>query len=256
MPEEIYPGAYWNPGRNAGFASGSSSMQAVICHYTVGKNSTGIGLDGYFHWLIGRDGGIQQFSECSSITWHAGEANGVGPGIEVEFLDEEEGVFTDAARNTCAGLIHWLAGEWGVPLNYYESPERIPPHTMHGFVAHRSVQQTDGHTDYWPWQDWERMIEMGGGVVLPPPVQPGPAPGPSPGAPPWPGTLLSDFTVGGGTIQWQQQMAHRGWNIDVDDLYGPASAQVCRQFQAEKGLDVDGVVGPITWDAAWSFPIT
>jgi len=38
--------------------------------------------------------------------------------------------------------------------------------------------------------------------------------------------------------------------------YGAASARICRQFQKEKGLRVDGVVGPITWRSAWTAPIT
>jgi putative peptidoglycan binding protein/N-acetylmuramoyl-L-alanine amidase-like protein len=55
---------------------------------------------------------------------------------------------------------------------------------------------------------------------------------------------------------WQQQMRSRGWSIDVDSVYGPASEQVCRLFQYEKGLGVDGLVGPQTWAAAWTAPVT
>lgn len=51
-------------------------------------------------------------------------------------------------------------------------------------------------------------------------------------------------------------MKDRGWTIGVDDQYGGQSETVCRQFQAEKGLDVDGVVGPDTWAAAWTSPVT
>ena len=76
------------------------------------------------------------------------------------------------------------------------------------------------------------------------------------GAPPFPGTLLVDFTSGHGAATWQARMAERGSSIDVNDQYGPASAHVCSEFQAEKGIAVDGIVGPITWAAAWSTPIT
>lgn len=55
---------------------------------------------------------------------------------------------------------------------------------------------------------------------------------------------------------WQQQMKARGWNLAVDGDYGPASAQVCRSFQGEKGLGVDGKVGPKTWAAAWTAGVT
>ncbi|MFJ8041222.1 LysM peptidoglycan-binding domain-containing protein [Kitasatospora sp. NPDC096147] len=57
--------------------------------------------------------------------------------------------------------------------------------------------------------------------------------------------------------QWQAQMRARGWDITVDGLYGPKSASVARRFQAQKGLrPVDAVVGPITWRAAWTAPVT
>lgn len=74
--------------------------------------------------------------------------------------------------------------------------------------------------------------------------------------PPFPGKLLKNRHVGDGTELWQRRMLHRGWTITVDDIYGPQSAKVCRAFQSEKGLKVDGIVGPITWAAAWTAPVT
>lgn len=55
---------------------------------------------------------------------------------------------------------------------------------------------------------------------------------------------------------WQSRMAARGWAIDADGLYGDQTAKVARQFQAEKGLSADGLIGPATWAAAWTAPIT
>jgi GH24 family phage-related lysozyme (muramidase) len=51
--------------------------------------------------------------------------------------------------------------------------------------------------------------------------------------------------------QWQAQMQRRGWTIAVDGLYGPQSDRIARQFQQEKGLDADGIVGAQTWQAAF-----
>jgi hypothetical protein len=56
--------------------------------------------------------------------------------------------------------------------------------------------------------------------------------------------------------KWQQKMHDRGWSIGVDGCYGPESENVCRQFQAEKDLSVDGDVGPQTWAATWNAPVT
>lgn len=56
---------------------------------------------------------------------------------------------------------------------------------------------------------------------------------------------------------WQAQMARRGWKaVTQDGRYGPQSEQACRAFQAEKGLPVDGLVGPATWAATWTAPVS
>jgi peptidoglycan hydrolase-like protein with peptidoglycan-binding domain len=56
----------------------------------------------------------------------------------------------------------------------------------------------------------------------------------------------------------QQQLLKRGWNGvgKADGLYGPKLAKVVRQFQKEKGLPVDGLIGPATWKALWTEPVT
>ena len=76
--------------------------------------------------------------------------------------------------------------------------------------------------------------------------------------PAWPGRYLTQPPVmaGDDVRIWQGRMRERGWRIAVDGKYGEASEQVCRQFQAQKGLQADGVVGPVTWRAAWTAPVT
>lgn len=54
---------------------------------------------------------------------------------------------------------------------------------------------------------------------------------------------------------WQQRMRDRGWTITPDGLYGPDTKRVATGFQKEKGLQVDGLIGVRTWDAAWTEPI-
>lgn len=55
---------------------------------------------------------------------------------------------------------------------------------------------------------------------------------------------------------WQQRMKDRGWGIVPDGHYGPQTNGVAIQFQTEKHLTVDGKIGPQTWAAAWTAPIT
>lgn len=97
-----------------------------------------------------------------------------------------------------------------------------------------------------------RGVDSGGKPKpAPKPTKPGTAPG-------FPGRYLSQppMMEGKDVRAWQAQMDRRGWSIAVDGKYGPGSESVCRRFQREKGLKVDGVVGPQTWKAAWSAAVT
>lgn len=129
---------------------------------------------------------------------------------------------------------------------------------------HGAGPRVSGHSDGYntdcPGPDLYRWAHAGaprpGGDTLPPPQPPAAA------APAWPGRYLrvtSPMLHGDDIRDWQQRMHDRGWTIDVDGWYGPQSERVCRQFQAEKNLPPeppDGIVGPITWDAAWTAPVT
>lgn len=65
---------------------------------------------------------------------------------------------------------------------------------------------------------------------------------------------------------WVEQVRRRGWNARKggsyltrhgnDGLYGNEYAQLIRAFQADQGLSVDGLLGPITWRAAYRNPVT
>lgn len=76
----------------------------------------------------------------------------------------------------------------------------------------------------------------------------------------------SDHQYRPALAQWQQRMMDRGWQecfsqYGADGMYGQTVAvseagQCALQFQEQKGLTVDGLIGPQTWNAAWTYPIT
>ncbi|HJD83029.1 peptidoglycan-binding domain-containing protein [Kitasatospora aureofaciens] len=46
----------------------------------------------------------------------------------------------------------------------------------------------------------------------------------------------------------QQGLRDAGYNIDVDGIYGQATYSALTDFQAQRGLQADGIVGPRTGD--------
>lgn len=82
-----------------------------------------------------------------------------------------------------------------------------------------------------------------------------PAPALSP--PPYPGTVLKQGMTGNVAVRtWQSRMKERGWRITVSGDFDARTLEVVRAFQAEKKLGVDGLIGPKTWGAAWTVPVS
>ena len=157
-----------------------------------------------------------------------------------------------AMLDNCAAWIDEECAHFGIPKVRLTAAQAQAGGT--GVCGHVDLGSAGGgHWDPGPDFPWDVVLS---GTT--PPGTPAPTPPAAAGtAPPWPGVYLSDYTEHPSARTWQTQMASRGWDIVADGMYGPASADVCRTFQAEKGLvPVDGVVGPDTWAAAWTAPVT
>lgn len=230
---EWYPNAHQNPGAAAGYRNGRSRMRACVLHYTVGVNSSGVGLRGYFHFLVSKDGSVEQYCELSAIAWHAGEWNGEGPGVEFERLGDWEPL-TPEQLAAGGALIQWII-EQGIADNFYDGA-RLAVGSYSGFITHRSLQQSQPHSDYVTEEDWAAMR----GLPVAPP-SPSPAPAPSGGA---------VYTLGSGgpavaTIQDLMNQVGCG-PIAVDGAYGPQTAGAVTCWQHKLRVDADGVWGPQT----------
>ncbi len=72
---------------------------------------------------------------------------------------------------------------------------------------------------------------------------------------PYPGTPLQRGSTGT-DVAWVQAMLNTVSTVDLsmptlaeDGIFGPLTEQNVRQFQSNYGLEVDGIVGPLTWEA-------
>lgn len=59
-----------------------------------------------------------------------------------------------------------------------------------------------------------------------------------------------------GLSEWQLRMKQRGWSISATGVFDGPTSNTLRAFQKQKGLKVDGLLGPVSWDAAWTLPVT
>lgn len=81
-----------------------------------------------------------------------------------------------------------------------------------------------------------------------------------PTAPPYPGTELHrndhQSKADPNVAKAQAKLKQRGWSIKADGFFGPTTEAVVKQFQAQKHLTADGVIGSRTWVAIWTASVT
>jgi hypothetical protein len=225
-------------------------------------------------------GTVGEYVPRSGKAWTAGNANPVA--TQAELCTPSGAAMGWSAADwqshqqmlaNCAAWIAEEAAALGIPIVRLSAAQAQGGSA--GVCGHGDLGSWGGgHTDPGPNFPWDQVLSMAtGGAPAPTPPTPTP-PGPSSG-PAWPygpndylgqpspDPLCHSGHYGGSdatnVATWQRQMIARGWNLGptgADGDYGPTSESVCRQFQAEKGLGVDGLVGPSTWGASWSAPVT
>ena len=225
---------------------------------------------------------VGEYCGRSNKAWTAANANPYA--VQAELCTPSGGyLWTDAQwrshGNMLANTAQWIkeeAAAFGIPIVKLSAAQAQGGSA--GVCQHRDLGSWGGgHIDCgdgFP-MDYVLSLATGGAPApAPSPTPPAPKPPPSGAAPPFP--YPSDHYLGqpspdpkchsgyyGGVdntnvAAWQRQMVARGWGAigAVDGMYGPSSESVCRQFQSEKGLSVDGLCGPSTWSAAWTSPVT
>jgi len=65
----------------------------------------------------------------------------------------------------------------------------------------------------------------------------------------WPALIVTvrNGSTGEAVRGVQSQLRSKGYGVTVDGLFGSQTESAVRSFQSSRGLTVDGVVGPVTW---------
>jgi hypothetical protein len=227
-----------------------ASSHVIIDNYHPGVICEGVRRADAAWTVCGYNSAAISAEQCGYAAW-----------TREVWLNDKEPLLRNAAA--------WLAEEsaaTGIPLT--ELNDSQSQGSGSGVTYHSRLGSYGcGHSDPGPGYPLDIVLGWARGGTVPVPPQP-----PSGTAPPFP-YPASDYLgqpspdphchsgYYGGPDQanvrtWQQKMAARGWAISADGMYGPQSDRVCRQFQAEKNLTADGLVGPQTWAATWNAPVT
>jgi hypothetical protein len=218
---------------------------------------------------------VGEYVSRGNKSWTCANFNPVACQIEMCAFAAWDNAEWHRHPNMLQNVASWLAEEskaFGIPLTILSDAQAQG--SGRGVCQHRQLGAAGGgHSDCGNGFPISEVVAMAGGSPAPP--QPSQPPSGGTGgvpAPPFP--YPSDHYLGrpdpdpkchsgfyGGVDTtnvrtWQQRMRDRGWSISVDGQYGDQSYSICRQYQSEKGLSVDGLTGPATWKSTWESPIT
>jgi len=246
---------------------GGQAVRLLVIHTAEGARTIE-SLGSYFQGDVeasshaGADdkpGTVGIYVERSSSAWTQCDYNGVAASLELCGFAAWTAAEWEAHPHMVDNAGLWLGEEaaaFGIPLRLLTAAEAQGGAA--GVCDHAALGAAGGgHWDVGSSFPWSRALDVAGGAAPPPPSSPPSGGGTT--APPFPGVLLINPHAGDGTATWQAKMIERGWDLGpggADDLYGDRSEGACRMFQDEKGLVVDGIVGPETWAATWTAPVT
>lgn len=225
----------------------------------IARYLAGTPRDASYHEIVDTDSFVRLLPD-DYTAWHARgyNANGFGLSLATQAAkwNALPAEYRERLYRAGAARARRAAIALGVPL------QKTTPGGPAGFLGHGEVDPTR-RSDPGKTFDWAYFMALVNEVQTVP-HQPTPVTPPKPNrpighthsAPPAPGRPLKATTKNSYARTWQAKMAQRGWRITVDGVYGPNSAEVCKKFQREKGLVVDGIVGPQTWAMTWKATVT
>lgn len=274
--QTLYPGAKWRPLSDVQTEPLIVPTQ-LIWHTMVGYLATTEAMfrkDGYtgVESTFGLGGKYDGASDGTLYQWqsinHQADAQFAG-NVRANSIECSDGghwtePLTDAQAEASILLGVWWCQQTGV------KPAKCVAWDAPGFGYHRMFPEWNLKAHSCPgdaraaqleqdiWPDIARRLATPTKPPTGPSVPPFPLPagwyfGPEAGPP----QSVSGYHGHRAELRtWQTQMRARGWSLLADGLYGVNTAKVAAQFQKEKRLTVDGLVGRQTWEAAWALRVT
>jgi hypothetical protein len=228
---------HYSTGDELGVAD-SAQWVRNIQHQHMAKNGW---VDIGYNFLVDKTGVVFEGRGWSYVGAHCPNHN--TQAIGVCYLGDDDPNYQDAtpaARASIKKLYEMANTRYGTTLK---------------LLGHRDGKATAcPGNELYAWLKAGMPLEDVAPTPTPAPA-PKPTPAPQPSIPSFPGTVQRG-SKGDAVRQVQQRLRDRGWKIGVDGKFGPETDRIVRQFQAEKGLAVDGIAGPRTWDALWRAPVT
>ena len=166
------PGFAWEPGVNANYRAGTSTLEGAIAHITAGAcgGDRAVGLRGYFTAYAPRERscgpGAVMFAEFDATTWAQCEWNRRVFSLEAEKLNVDVDM-TDYQIESCAAGVRFGLTV-GIAATYRDTPhDKIPVGgPISGWTSHRSLHEVacDEHSDFWKPEEWDRIraLAVGG----------------------------------------------------------------------------------------------
>lgn len=161
----LLPGAVLDPGAHWNYQAGYSSMDMVVWHYTVGRDSRALirnnGLSAVDVW----DDVVYEFAPLDAVTYTQCEWNRVSAGYEVESID---GSLTPGQIANLGYLTLFTITTWGIPDWFYDGPRMPVGNGYRGVTCHRNLihNACDMHSDGFDRWVWDQIH-----TTLPPTLQ-------------------------------------------------------------------------------------
>lgn len=246
----LYPGAIWIGPTSNETPGAMKTIIGVALHIQEGYES---GSEAWFknpasqsssHLLNPKTGQMRQLVDFRDKAW--AEVDGNSQWISIENEGFQGDSLTESQLNNIAQFMKWAHSTYNIPLVKTDSVNigGLGWHGMGG-VAWGNHPNCPGNPIKNQRDEILKRATGGAGIpVVNPPI-----------LTPWPGQYLQyDPDHYNSNVKvFQQRMLDREWTGigSADGYFGSKTRTVVGQFQQEKGLHVDYIVGPDTWNTAF-----